>query len=250
MSNVKVPLKEIVEEFKDERAEMSDVSLPLYMRLGLQAIRDLEYDGFATATYKQETLSNSQTIPLPDNCVKVIDVYAYYGGNIYALPRKKNIYIKKDDCGNDSVENKGGLGNYFGLGNTFSQHVKNGENIGGWYGAGGQSYFGSYRINDKDDRLEFDTNGAGFNTVVIQYLTTPESDSGEYRVHEFLREPIKNYIDWKLHQRKRISANEKEYLKTQYYDSKHEAMKRKFSFSIEQVKQLYASTYMQSPKGH
>lgn len=253
MGNIRVPLTEIIQEYKDERQEMSDVNEPLYMRLALQALRDLSYSGFSKAKYVQKEVNSNLTVDIPDDSVKIIDVFAQYGNQFYPLVYKKNIRFQKNDCGDAQLQQAGTVGNsyYSGIGNTFPQHFKNGESIGARYGIGGRSYFGEYTINEEDDRIELLTTGTSFSVLVIEYLPSVSDDDGEYYAPEFCREAIKNYIDWKLNQRRRgVSVGEKDYLKTEYYSAKHEAKKQKFTFSVNKIAQLFTQSYMLAPKGH
>jgi len=250
-NNAKIRLSEIVKEYLDERMQGDLSNFDVFMRVGKNGYRDLWHDGFAITVVDQLTLDpNLPVADIPDDCLKIMDIYAEYRGKLYPLTQDKRIFFKKDDCGDDVLDNRGGGFGGTSYGNTRSNHFFRGQDIGANYGAGSRSYFASYNINQEEDRIEFDS-AIRPQTLIIKYMSTVDSQekNGDFLVHPFLADAIKDYIDWKTQQRKRgVSRGEKNQLELQYEYSKHKAKKMKGSMSFEQIKDVVRSTYGLAPK--
>ncbi len=248
-NNAKVKLSEIVKEYLDERMQSDMSNFDIYMRIGKNGYRDLWNDGFAITVIDQLELNpNLPVSDIPDDCLKIMGIYAHHRGKVYPLTEDKRIFFKKDDCGDPVLDNLAGSGTAWGVGaygNTQSNYYFRGQDIGANYGIGSRSYFGSYRINQGEDRIEFDSTLRP-QTLIIKYITTVDGQEkdGDFLVHPFLMDAIKDYIDWKTNQRKRsVSLAVKDDLYRTYQDSKRIAKRRKDSMSLEQIKDVVRSTW-------
>ena len=246
-------LIEIVEDFMAEEERDTTHKKGIYLHHAINAVRDLTYDTNGVVKYKELTIDTStNTANLPDDFIREIGAAAIdYNGELVNLSRSKHsIYKRKDDCGGISTtpnSNDGTFGSAFFF-NTQSQHYRNGENIGAFFGLGGKQTTGEYKINRDSWRLELSTL-TNETTIVLKYLAEPSQINGQFFVMEYLREPIKNFIDWKDKQRKKyIPRGEKQALHAQYVTSKMHARMRLDSFDFEEAREIAQVNFTMSPK--
>lgn len=244
-------LKDIVEEYMREEERLDDAYYFLYLDYAISGLRDLHYDVSGVIKQAKITVNTSNnTVNLPPDLIKLIGVSAFDGSKLVALSRNNNIFKNLDDCGNPTgSSNSLGTGNsdLFGFPSS-ARHFRDGSVIGAFYGLGSTSNFGEYRYNKEYNRIELSTYTA-ISHLIVEYLADVSQINGEFIVHEYLVEPIKNWIDWVSKRRKNIvSAGEKQLLEDQYTRSKRKARIRLSSISIAEMQDLSRRTFSQAPK--
>jgi|TARA_R110002153_G_scaffold539_1_gene2599 hypothetical protein len=250
-----VKLIEIVEDFMIEEERDTTNGKGIFLHHAINAVRDLHYDVSGVANSVSIPIDQSTNIAqLPTDFIREVGVAVVdFNGRLMNLTKDDRIYKTQDACGSPSsgspsTESNNGnvIGNSFG--NTQSQHLRNGENIGAWFGIRSQQMAGSYKINLEASRIEF-SSSTSQSAVILKYLSDPSQINGQFYVHEYLREAIKNFIDWKMTVRKRnVGRNEKNDLHRVYVSSKTWARMRLTSFDFSEAQDIAKTNFTMSPK--
>jgi len=249
-----ITLTEIVRDYMMEEERDTRHKEAIYLHHAINGIRDLHYDVSGVVKSVALTVDTSKNIcNLPDDFMREVGVAVIDGsGNLVNLSRSPHKIFKiNDNCGNTTggVPNSNGIDDLGGgFYNTQAEHFRNGQNIGNWFGIGGQQATGDYTINHAEKRIEFSSRTSN-SYIVLKYLSEASQVNGQFEVHEYLREPIKNYIEWKDKQRKRyVGKGEVQFLHKQYVDSKTWARMRLSSFDLEEAKEIAKVNFSQAPK--
>lgn len=248
-----IKLIEIVKDYMIEEERNTLHKQDIYLHHAINAVRDLHYDVSGTINTVALSVDTQKNIcNLPDDFMREVGVAVVDGsGNLVSLSRSPHkIFKLPDNCGNITAGAPSSnaideIGFYY---NTQAEHFRNGQNIGNWFGIGGQQATGDYTINHKEKRIEFSSRTSQ-TYIILKYLSEASQVNGQFEVHEYLREPIKNYIEWKDKQRKRyVSAGEKAELQRKYVVSKTWARMRLSSFDLEEAKEIAKVNFFQAPK--
>ena len=248
-----ITLMEIVKDFAIEEERDTRHKQAIFLHHAINAVRDLHYDISGVIKTVALNVDVSKNIcNLPNDFMREIGVAVIdASGNLVNLSHSPHIIFKIDDnCGNTTggVPNSSGIDDVGFYYNTQAEHFRNGQNIGNWFGIGGQQAAGDYTINHAEKRIEFSSRTSQ-TYIVLKYLSEASQVNGQFEVHEYLREPIKNYIDWKDKERKRyVSAGEKQELHRKYVVSKTWARMRLSSFDVEEAKEIAKVNFTQAPK--
>lgn len=251
-----ITISKIVDEYLIEEERDTKHNKYIYIQHAINGVEDLWFDVNGYPQYREiEVDQNTNTAPLPSDFIRDIGVAILdSNGNLMNLSRSPHkIFKKLDDCGDvSSTTNQAGSGGYeLGLayGNTSFQHYRNGENIGNWFGIGGKQMAGDFRINKEEGRIELSTR-TNQTTVILKYIAMPQQIGGQYIVHPYLKDPIKNYIDWasKRRKHKQYGANFINELHRRYVTSKNWARMRLSSFDLEEAKEIAKINFTQAPK--
>ena len=241
-----IPLKEIVEDYMLEDERATKHKFPIYVKHAINAVKELHREVDGITKTKSLTLGRANTAPLPEDFIKLLRVFVVdSNGYITYLSENTAIYKGDDSCGNlISTPTQNGIGYSY----LYSEHYRDGQDIGGYYGLGGGSTAGEYNINRGNGRMEF---SSLFNAsrVIIEYIGEPEPINGEFRVHPYLREAVKNYIQWKNVQRKTnsVSFGLIRALQDQYTDSMLQAKMNIFGEGLEDVVNATRINFRQIP---
>jgi hypothetical protein len=121
------------------------------------------------------------------------------------------------------------------------------NNQGRLYGIGGGNYYGEFRVNLDQNRLEMKSNSS-ISEVVIEYVAD-EARSVNPRVHVYAEEALRSYIYYKLIERKAaVPANEKARARQEYYNERRKANARMKSFTKEELLKTIRKNFKQAPK--
>ena len=117
---------------------------------------------------------------------------------------------------------------------------------GGMFGLGaGNNKNGYYRIDKENDQILFASSVSG--TIVLEYLSTPKKNKGEFVVHPYCVEALKAFIEWRM-------TNKKQYMgawqisRTEYYNQRRLAKARFDTFTLGEIYQALNKSFMQAPK--
>lgn len=246
-----IKLIEIVEQYMIEDERDTSHKKWKYINLAIQAVKNLHYDVSGYVKAVSLAVDTSKNIcNLPDDFVREVGVAIVdYSGNLINLSRSPHkIFKSLDNCGNISgaAPNSNAIDSLGYTYNTQAEHYRNGQNIGNWFGIGGQQVGGDYTINYEDKRIEFSSR-TNNTYIVLKYLSAPSQINGQFEVHEYLEEPIKNYIEWKDVKRG-SSLRERQLLHANYVNSKTWARMRLSSFDLEEAKEIAKVNFTQSVK--
>ena len=246
-----IKLSSIVEEYMREEERLDSAYYDLYLDYASTGLRDMSYD--VSGVVRQDIVAvntDNNTADLPTDLVKLVGISAFdSSGKLIALSRNNDLFKGLDDCGNAVGTSSGAVDSSYSFGfPSGARHFRDGSITGAFYGLGGTSVFGEYRYNKEYNRIELSTYSS-LSNLVIEYISNVRKVNGSFLVHEYLIEPLKNWIELVSKRRKRnISKNEINYLEDVYNRSKYVAKLRFSSISFKEMKDLSRRSFMQSPK--
>ena len=253
MSNIGISIREIVEDLLIQEDRNTTHKKKKYEHLGINGLRDMSYDINGYVSYKKlEVNTENNTVDLPSDFIKEVGVAAENSdGTIITLSRNNKIFKDKDNCGNtiNPVSNTNNADTYTAfVGNDIAQHWRNAQSTGKMYGNQPTQSTGEFRINKQYGVIELSTY-TNLRYIVLKYIADVKMINGDFLVHPFLREPLKNYIYWQDKAfSPSVSAGEKRELKRLYVQSKNWAKMRFFSFAYDEAREIARKSFSQAPK--
>ena len=247
-------LDSIIREYLIEEGRDNLHEYPRYLQMAIRGLKDLDYDVSGVPRVEVLEIDNLGRATLPSDVVNVYRIgFMNSDKRIVEIFKDERIMVNYDqqyNCtasaytknitpvSNPSVSTSPTI--------DWSNHYRNGEPIGRYYGnEGGGAY--SYNIDLNHGVIEFSSNVSG--SVIIQYLGDPRKVNGKHRVHPFLVEPIKAWIEYASKRRKpNVSKGEVQFLFNQYVLAKGHAAVRFFSESLGNLYNASRKTFNQSAK--
>lgn len=219
-----------------------------YLQYLISGLRDFNMDVSGVPKPVLLTINSNNTVDLPSDYIAFIRI-AICGddGNLHHLGHNpKMCHLETDDCGD--LKEVSGTGES-AIADAEGGHLRNDEAIGRYFGVGGgNNQNGYYNIRSREGYIELQ-NFKG-TTVWLEYLADIErNDEGEFEIHPYLVEVLKDWMQWKIIQRNiRMPSNAKIVAKKDYTDSRNIAKRRFASFTIEQARQVIRKTMTMSAK--
>lgn len=269
-----VPLNQVISDFVitlDEDDYVSSVGDTTIRTLALRGIREMGFDLSKKVKSLKLLVEDNDTVLLPDDFVDMVKIGVVGDdGLVYIFAQNKNIsasfkyatdvngntYDSDNDGVRDTVEDKTPTSGNSVTGSTkVDNHVESyvfqnfiHENGGGrLYGIGGAHHVGEYKINYDQNRIEIGKQHP-FSEVVLEYIAD-EARSKNPSIHVYLEEALRNYIYYKLVERKAsVPANEKARARQEYYNELRKARARMGNFSKEEALNTIRKNFTQSPK--
>ena len=279
MARNTVPLNQIINDFiitladDDYAGTASDTQIRTH---ALRGIREMGFDmSRKIRSLKLSVNTSNNTVELPDDYVdwsKVGVVGA--DGIVYVLGENKNINYSQayrdadgkvydsDDASDsdgdgvfDRIDDKtptggGSPSSSDDLSQGMNSHVFRNYAYGAAnavYGVGGGHYYGQFRVNLDQNRIELGV-GGGIGEVVIEYVAD-QGRSKNPSVHVYAEEALMAYMYYKIIERKAsVPANEKARARQEYYNERRKANARLKSFTKEEALKTIRKNYRQSPK--
>ncbi len=280
MARNTVPLDQIINDFiitmenDDYAGNASDTQIRTH---ALRGIREMGFDvSKKIKSLKLSVNTSNNTVELPDDFVdwsKVGMVGA--DGIVYVLGENKNINYSQAysningvgtglsseaiDTDNDGVYDRvdsksasggGTPGGADDLSQGLNSHVFRNLAYGGAsaiYGVGGGQYFGQFRMNLDQNRIELSTE-SGVSSIVIEYVAD-EARAKNPSIHVYAEEALMSYMYYRIIERKAsVPANEKARARSEYYNERRKANSRIKSFTKEEALKTIRKNYKQSPK--
>lgn len=249
-----ITLNEIVEDLLISEGRDTTHKKKKYLHHAINGFRDMHYDVVGYTNYDKIAVDTSNnTVDLPSDFIREIGVYVIGGdGKLIPLSRNKHrIFKDKDDCGNTINPVTGMMENSQAtaiIGNEISQFYRNGQAIGNMFGNYGVQSTGEYNINKQENIIELSTYTSQ-SYVVLKYMADIQEINGEFMVHPFLRDAIKDFIYWDDKRFSRsVSPSEKRELKRLYTNSKNWVRMRMNSFNYDEAREISKQSFSQSPK--
>lgn len=279
MARNTVPLSQIIDDFiltiadDDYAGGASDNQIRTY---ALRGIREFGFDISKKIRSLKITVDTaSNTAELPDDFVDWSKVGVVgTDGIVYVLGENKNINYSQayrdadgkvtssedaDDSDGDGVfdriddktpTNSGSPSASDDITQGFNSYIFRNYVYGasnGVYGVGGGHYYGTFRVNLDQNRIELETNQNVYE-VVFEYIAD-EARSKNPSVHVYLEEALISYIYYKIIERKAaVPVNEKARARQEYYNERRKANARMKSFTKEEAFKTIRKNYKQSPK--
>lgn len=252
----------------DYAAGASDTAI---RTMALRGVRDMGFDMLKVVrSLKLPINSATDSVTLPDDYVDWTKVGVVgTDGLVYVLGENKNInYSQKystvndlnyDQDGDGLLERKdsktstsGGSpvadsGITDGMNSYIFRNYIHGDDAGRLYGIGGGKYYGEFRVNLDQNRIELKTN-SNLSELVIEYVAD-EARSTNPRVHVYAEEALRAYIYYRIIERKSsVPANEKARARAEYYNERRRANSRMKSFTKEEALKTIRKNFKQAPK--
>ena len=273
MSRNYIPVNQIVNDFvltldtDDYVSYAPDTTIRAF---ALRGIREMGMDMLKVVRSLKLSVSNNGTVTLPDDYVDWTKVGVVGSdGLVYVLGENKNInqsqkysasggyFYDTDGDGlydredSKSATNSGSPvvddGITEGMNSYIFRNFVHENNHGRLYGVGGGHYYGEFRVNMDQNRLELKSNG-DISEVVIEYIAD-EARATNPRVHVYAEEALRSYIYYKLIERKSaVPANEKARARQEYYNERRKANARMKSFTKEELLKTIRKNFKQAPK--
>ena len=280
MARNTVPLDQIINDFiitmgdDDYAGNASDNQIRTH---ALRGIREMGFDmSKKIRSLKLSVNTANNTVELPDDYVDWSKIgLVGTDGIVYVLGENKNINYSQayaNSSGNkvgnaasaidsdgdgvyDRIDSKtptggGSPGGSDDLSQGLNSHVFRNLAYGGAsaiYGVGGGQYFGQFRVNLDQNRIELSTE-SGVTEVVIEYVAD-EARSKNPSVHVYAEEALMAYMYYRIIERKAsVPANEKARARQEYYNERRKANARIKSFTKEEALKTIRKNYKQSPK--
>ena len=243
-----ITLDSVIEDLQAELGSNTQHDYEHLLTLMVRGLEDLHYDVNGYMKRKEIEPDSMGTVQLPDDFVKEVKIgVVTAGGGLVFLGRNQNIFKELDNCGNISSPQQNNLA--YGIGTASSSsvnHYQNGEIIGAYYGVGGRSTAGEFRMNRAENRIELSSNLTS-SVVVLDYIARPEQVNGKFHVHEFLREPLMRYAMWKS-QRWFVGTQAAHQLEKSYVNAKNWARVRFGGMSQTELLDIIRRNFSQTPK--
>jgi hypothetical protein len=273
MSRNYIPISQVVNDFVvtlDGDDYVSYASDNIVRSFALRGVREMGFDMLKVVRSLKLPVSNNNTVTLPDDFIDWTKVGVVGGdGLVYVLGENKNInmsqkysesggyyydsdgdglYDREDSksataSGSPSVDSSisEGMNSYL-----FRNFVYDNSH-GTLYGSGGGKYFGEFRVNLDQNRIEIQSNSS-IGEVVIEYVAD-EARATNPRIHIYAEEALRSYIYYKLIERKAaVPANEKARARQEYYNERRKANARMKSFTKEELLKTIRKNSKQAPK--
>jgi hypothetical protein len=242
-----IPLKSIVESYLIEEGRDTKEKYLMYLHLAADGLRELEWDVSGTPKVVSIEPDNNGVATLPNDVVKVVRISVLAAdGKLLHLAQDDDIFKAIDNCGNvtgaaptptlESVE---------GYLSTGTDHMSKGQFIGRYYGMGGRSIMGEFRVYG--DKIYFGQDVAS-NSFILEYMGyMPSKVSGQFMVHPFLKEPIMAWIDY-ASKRRTAPLQQVDYLQDRYLATKNWARQRFYNMDITELQQVVRKNFSLTPK--
>lgn len=274
-----VPLKQVVNDFlisldgADYAAHASDAAV---RNFALRGLREMGFDMLKVIRSLKLSVSSNNTVELPDDYVDWSKVGVVGSdGIVYVLGENKNLNYSQayaDSSGNkvgnaasavdsdndgvyDRIDSKSSTGGGSpssddDLSQGMNSHIFRNLAYGSAnaiYGVGGGNYYGQFRVNLDQNRIELATNNTS-GEVVIEYVAD-EARSNNPSVHVYAEEALMSYMYYKIIERRSaVPANEKARARQEYYNERRKANARLKSFTKEEALKTIRKNYKQAPK--
>ena len=228
------------------------------LQFGISCLRELEFDVTGSPVIKILPVNDNDTVDLPDDYLNYIRIgYSDTYGRFRELGLNKNIALNRNltDCGTrgsrthlDQIKEDGDVWIPYPL-EYYSEHYRNGESVGRFYGAGGgNNVRGGFRIDKNYSQIQLE-NYIGGDTITLEYLADPNKSEGNFDIHPFAVETVKSWIDWKMNaSNPNVSPSFSESKRFLYSRNKKLLFARMSSLSVQDMLQAFRKGNKASPK--
>ena len=269
-----VSLDQIIDDFilsieSDDYA--SRASDNLIRTVAKRGLREMGFDMLKKIrSLKLSVDTSNSTVPLPDDYVdwtkigvvgedgivyvlgenknlNYSQIYSTSGGNFYDSDGD-GLYDREDS---KTATNSGSPSTADGINDGMDSYVFRNyvydNSHGRLYGVGGGQYYGEFRINLDQNRIEL-KGDSSMNQVVIEYVAD-EARATNPEVHVYVEEALLSYMYYKLIERKSsVPLAEKARARSEYYNERRKANARMKSFTKEELLKTIRKNYKQAPK--
>lgn len=243
-------LDRVVREFMvdDLGLDAIDRRYARFLSLAISGLRDLYYDNVG-GVIREVVLdvNDDDTVSLPSDYIEYQAIGMVSNGQFLSFGLNQNYAdVYTDDCGDritpTDTESETGYTQFS------SSYNDLGENLGREYGVGdGYSSIGDYKIYR--DRGYIALSNISAEQIVLRYKADINMVDGDFLVHPYNVEAIKAWI-WKKYVGKSRSHNlgQIQLAEKAYKDEKKKALRRHYSFNINEFIQSWKKGQRGSPR--
>lgn len=174
-------------------------------QFGLSFLRQKHFTTTGFPKVVELTINDNDTANLPNDYVQYTKIAYCVNGQLYSLGLDNGLCLNPtyNDCGervatpgtSTDVPNQAFWWDGYAT-NRVGDHYRNGENMGRFFGIGGDNNsLGYYRI-DKTNNIIVFSSLAQTGTIVLEYLADVSAVDEDFDVHPFCVEALKNYVFW------------------------------------------------------
>src|SRR3990167_2362486 len=167
---IRFTLDTILRDYLNLKDENSPHTYARLVRIDKMGLRDFNLDiSGAPKTVQLDLDLNLLTAPLTNDYITYKRIGMCINGRMFPLGYNPDMCKLKtfDDCGNVEAKGTGETGVFM----PQPLHVRNGEQMGAYFGlGGGNSVYGYYMINEPQGEIQFSSLLSG-HEVVLEYLS-------------------------------------------------------------------------------
>ena len=232
-----IPVTEVVKSYLNSKGTYTKINSRRYLQMLLEGFGDLNI--FTSGSFKTyyPTIDSTNRISVPLEYIDYVRIGFPMLGEIWTLTKNDNLILPNAmDCGAE-------------VGDSENMTPIDFANLN-WvdYGATGGANFLYYRWDKENRKLVFQGDGVG-RQVIVEYLSTGVSLSGDTMVPREMLSLLKTYLRWQeLSYDDRTPMNKEEIARRNFYDAKNQYNNFKNSFTVNEFLDALYSTYRQTPK--
>ena len=218
-------LSQIVNELLAELGESQTNKFPRFYQFGLSFLRRTNFNTTGFPKVVELTINSNDTADLPADYVRYLRIALCINGRLYSLGLDESLCLNKsyNDCGvPQGHTNSQSQANAFGFigGPLIADNYVNGEFVGRMFGIGADNNcYGYYRIDQNSRQIVF-SELAQTSSVILEYLADVEiAPDGDFQVHPFAVEALKDWIHWKYKQRSSKPLGEQQLAQQNFNES-------------------------------
>ncbi len=223
-------LSDIVNEFLVEQGHGQTNLFARYYQFGLSFLRRTNFNTSGFPKVTELIIQSNDAAFLPNDYVRYTRIALCINGRLYSLGEDESLCLTKqyNDCGKPIAESFTNQINANSV-NIISPNIlgypmiadnfTNGEFMGRMFGIGADNNaYGYYRIDKASNQILF-SNLLFPSTVVLEYLADVSAPDGDFEVHPFAIEALKDWIQWKYATRTAKPLGEQQMAKQNFYES-------------------------------
>lgn len=238
-------LDTIIREYCIETGEQNLNRYPRYYQFAVSFLRENSMDMSGIPKMAQLCIHENDTADLPADYLQ----YRFIGlvdsaGIMHSMGRNDRLALST--CHNEQdiyhPQNIPGVAGFPSI-DGMTQSWRNGEFMGKMFGTnGGNNVNGEYRIDLASGRVQFGCLPSRVCGAVMEYIADINSVDGDFEVHPFIIETLKNWISWKsIKNDRNRGIGEKEQAKSDYFREDRLSKRRLQQFTVEEFAQCVRS---------
>lgn len=245
-------LSDIVNEYLIEIGEGQSNKFARFYQFGLSFLRKTNFNTSGVPKVVELTINSNDTADLPADFVRYTRIALCSNGRLYSLGLDEGLCLNPsyDSCGNQIAHSdttpqwgEGFVGSPF-----FADNFINGEFVGRMFGIGADNNcYGYYRIDQASNKILF-SDLLQTSSIILEYLSDVSAVDGDFDVHPFCIEALKDWMQWKYKQRSSRNLGEQQLAEKNFNDSNRLMRMMLLGSTKEEWVAAFATGNMASPK--
>lgn len=192
-------LTDIVNELMIEIGEGQTNKFGRFFQLGVSGLRQMNLNTTGFPKITELTIGDNDTADLPNDYINYTRIALCINGVLWSLGNNPNLCLvpEYDDCGNPVAGTNTANTEFGYMVNPFiADNYRNGSLAGRMFGIGGDNnMLGYYRIDMNTRKILFSNLTRNY-TVVLEYISDISAVDGDFEVHPFCVEALKDWMFW------------------------------------------------------